>query len=137
MQKLLPLCLFFALIFTACVPNRLNRSLEATQSGQIQSITAAPTPSGRNLQPQLSNANINLGEVVTLLPPDAIPAVLPDEAPQIMVAAQEAEAAGMSPNTRVLGVSINGDSRAYPIPYMSEHEIVNDNVGGRLIAATW
>jgi hypothetical protein len=43
----------------------------------------------------------------------------------------------MDPNTRVLGVSINGDSRAYPVPYMSQHEIVNDEVGGKLIAATW
>jgi len=125
------------LILAACVPNRLDKSLDTSQSGQSQSTVIAPTPSGRNLQPQLGNANINLGEVVTLLPPDAIPAVMPKEVPQIMVTAQQADAAGMSPTVRVLGVSINGDSRAYPIPFMSEHEIVNDEVGDKLIAATW
>lgn len=121
------------LILAACVPNRLSDSL----GNQGEAIVIAPTPDGRNLQPQLGNANIDLSEVVTLLPPDAIRAIMPDEVPKIMVTATEADTAGMAPTVRVLGVSINGDSRAYPIPYMSEHEIVNDEVGGKLIAATW
>jgi hypothetical protein len=74
---------------------------------------------------------------VTLLPPDAIPAVSPARAEEIMVTAAEADAAGIDPNVQVIGVEINGESRAYPIPYMSAHEIVNDVVGGRRIAATW
>ncbi len=98
---------------------------------------AAPTPSGRNLQPQLENITVDLDEVVALLPPDAIPAILPDEVPRIMVSAAEADAGGMAADTRVLGISINGESRAYPIPFMSRHEIVNDVVGGKSIAATW
>ncbi len=98
---------------------------------------AAPTPSGRNLQPQLENITVDLDEVVALLPPDAIPAILPDEVPGIMISAAEADAGGMAADTRVLGVSINGESRAYPIPFMSQHEIVNDVVGGKYIAATW
>jgi len=98
---------------------------------------AAPTPDGRNLQPLLAEANIDLDEVVTLLPPDAIPAILPERVEEIMVTAAEAEQTGLDPATRVLGISINGDSRAYPIPYMSAHEIVNDKVGGQFIAATW
>ena len=98
---------------------------------------AAPTPDGRNLQPLLADANIDLDEVVTLLPPDAIPAILPEQVGQIMVTAAEADELGIGSSTRVLGISINGDSRAYPIAYMSAHEIVNDRVGGQLIAATW
>ncbi len=131
------------LLLGACVPNRLQQSLstqEETTPNPAASPTvslAAPTPDGRNLQPQLANANIDLSEVATLLPPDAIPAILPDEVDEIMVSAAEAEQIGINPATRVLGVSINDDSRAYPVPYMSSHEIVNDEVGGRLIAATW
>jgi hypothetical protein len=98
---------------------------------------SAPAPDGRNLQPLLAEANIDLDEVVTLLPPDAIPAVLPDKVEEIMVTAAEADEIGIGDATRVLGVSINGDSRAYPLPFMSSHEIVNDEVGGQLIAATW
>ena len=37
----------------------------------------------------------------------------------------------------VIGVSINGDHRAYPVPYMSTREIVNDVVGGKPVAITW
>lgn len=126
-----------ALLISACAPNRLNKSLTRREPGEAGAVAIAPTPSGRSLQPQLGKANIDLSQVVTLLPPDAIPAVLPEDVPAIMVTAAEANAAGMSPTTRVLGISVNGASRAYPIPYMSQHEIVNDEVGGKLIAATW
>lgn len=138
MKKLAVVLLISALVLivSACAPNRLNKSLETRDSTNTAAIQA-PVPDGRNLQPQLGNANINLGEVVTLLPPDAIRAIWPDEVADIMVTVAEAEAVGMRPNVRVLGVSIEGDSRAYPIPFMSQHEIVNDNVGGKLIAATW
>lgn len=97
----------------------------------------APTPSGESFQPQLEQVSIDLNEVVTLLPRDAIPAILPDKVPQIMVSAADADAAGIEDEVQVIGVSINGESRAYPIPFLSRHEIVNDAVGGRLIAATW
>ena len=38
---------------------------------------------------------------------------------------------------RVLGVSINGAHRAYPLNMLSRHEIVNDTVGGKPVAVTW
>ena len=37
----------------------------------------------------------------------------------------------------VLGVSINGDHRAYSIPHLGFHEVVNDEVGGIPVAITW
>lgn len=39
----------------------------------------------------------------------------------------------------VLGVVINGDARAYPINTLTgpRREIINDELGGRSIAATW
>ena len=36
-----------------------------------------------------------------------------------------------------VGVEYGGDSRAYPVPTLSRHEIVNDKVGGIPIAVTW
>jgi hypothetical protein len=109
----------------------------ATVQVPTEESTIAPTPGRENFQPQLEQVNIDLNEVVALLPPDAIPAVLPDQAREIMVTADEAEAGGIEGGVQVIGISINGESRAYPIPYLSSHEIVNDEVGGRLIAATW
>ena len=37
----------------------------------------------------------------------------------------------------VLGMSINGESRAYPLRIMNWHEIVNDTLGGRRILVTF
>ena len=70
--------------------------------------------------------------IVTLLPRDAIPAI--DE-PQFVSAAEADEA--YDDEEAVLGVDINGDARAYSIPVLSSHEIVNDTVGGVKIAVTW
>ena len=93
-------------------------------------------------------------EIVTLLPFDAIPAVLDPT----FISAEEADAkltellndrsqrdagkaqplGGSAPDDAlVLGVSINGDSRAYYIPTLSRVEIVNDSVGGQPLAVTW
>jgi hypothetical protein len=41
------------------------------------------------------------------------------------------------PHDRVIGVHINGQSRAYPLRVMRWHEVVNDVVGGQPIAITY
>ena len=71
-------------------------------------------------------------KIVTLLPFDAIPAILEPE----FIDAEEADAQ-LEPQSLVLGLSINDDHRAYSIPTLSAHEIVNDTVGGKPIAVTW
>ena len=71
-------------------------------------------------------------KLVTLLGYDAIPAIL---SPQF-VEAEEAQTQ-FRPDEQVLGLSINGDNRAYSIPMLSRHEIVNDVVGGVPVAVTW
>ena len=45
--------------------------------------------------------------------------------------------ADLEPSELVMGVSINGDSRAYPIRYLRWREMVNDEVGGIPILVTW
>jgi len=40
-------------------------------------------------------------------------------------------------NRQVLGVSIDGDHRAYAVHFIEAHEIVNDTVGGVPIAVTY
>jgi hypothetical protein len=47
------------------------------------------------------------------------------------------ETAGFTEDTPVIGVEINGESRAYPHNLMWWHEIVNDTLGGRSIAVTF
>jgi hypothetical protein len=71
-------------------------------------------------------------EIVTLLPKDAIPAI--DD--PLFISADEADAQ-YGPDELVIGVQFDGDARAYSIPLLSSHEIVNDTVGGRKISVTW
>lgn len=75
---------------------------------------------------------IDPADIDTLLPPDGIRAI---DDPQFETA--EAAAASLDPGERVIGVVINGEARAYPLPIMSNHEIVNDVVGGQPVAVTW
>ena len=71
-------------------------------------------------------------DVITLLPYDAIKAILEPRLVDVEWAEQQ-----MDDVEQVIGVSIGGEHRAYPIYMLSSHEIVNDVVGGVPIAVTW
>jgi hypothetical protein len=68
--------------------------------------------------------------IVQVLDRDAIPAIRNPE----FVRADKAKLAG---GEKVLGVVIDGEARAYPLIDLDAHEIVDDVVGGKPIAATW
>ena len=78
------------------------------------------------------NAEPRAVKLVTLLGKDAIPAILDPT----IVTAEEA-GARFQPNERVLGLSINGEHRAYSVTQLNNHEIVNDVVGEKPVAVTW
>ncbi len=70
--------------------------------------------------------------IYTVLPKDAIPAIMePEFAP-----VSEAEA-WMEEGEQLIGVAIGGEARAYPIYILSLHEVVNDSIGGVKFAVTW
>ena len=70
--------------------------------------------------------------IVTLLRKDAIPAILDPDFVSLSEANEQ-----MKDDELVLGVSLDGDSRAYSVNLLSRHEIVNDVVGDVPIAVTW
>ena len=53
----------------------------------------------------------------------------------VMIAA--GEATYMQPDDRVLGVTVNGESRAYPINMMTYHHVANDVIGGEPVLITF
>ncbi len=71
-------------------------------------------------------------ELVSVLPKDAVKAILKPE--EVTVAEAENE---MRPDEMLISVTLGSDSRAYPIAVLSAHQIVNDVVAGRAIAVTW
>jgi hypothetical protein len=68
--------------------------------------------------------------ILTVLPTDAIPAILHPT----FVPAQHAQVA---PDAAMIGVVFNGDAHAYAAVLLNAHEIVNDVVGGEHVATTW
>jgi Protein of unknown function (DUF3179) len=79
----------------------------------------------------VGSADLRLSDIVTVLPKDAIPAIMSpsfDEANK---------ASWLRHDSVVVGMSIAGESRAYPVSILSRHEIVNDKLGGVPIAVTW
>jgi hypothetical protein len=69
-------------------------------------------------------------ELFTLLPKDAISSI---DDPKFVAA----DGVAMAASTPVIGVAVGSDARAYPLPVLASHEIVNDIVGGRPLAVTY
>lgn len=124
------------LVFAPGFRNRVTQRLPSLSSSS-ETLTVATSPlQGSRLQPSSDgNPLTSVGEnlkLITLLGFDAIPAILDPEFVDVGVADSE-----MTPDELVLGLSINGESKAYSIPMLSSHEIVNDVVGGVPLAVTW
>jgi hypothetical protein len=82
-----------------------------------------------------SAANLTPGEarnveLFTLLPKDAIRSI---DDPDFVAA----DSVTLAASTPVIGIAVGSDARAYPLPVLASHEIVNDIVGGRPLAITY
>ena len=71
-------------------------------------------------------------DIETIIPRDAIPAI---DDPRFWSADEADEI--YKPDERIMGVDLEGEQRAYSIPFLSGVEIVNDELGGRPISVTW
>ena len=76
-------------------------------------------------------ADLRPDEIVTVLPKDAIPAIMTP------VFDEGVKTSSLRASDLVVGVKIDVESRAYPVALLSRHEIVNDRVGGVPFAVTW
>jgi len=122
----------------------MNRRLAvpALAAGVLGVLVIAAVPGSRHSTQQPPSATvlqaggpafdpIRADEIQTILPEDAIPALVK---PAYLEAAQ---ASDIRPSEPVIGVAINGDARAYPLATLSSHEIVDDDIDGQHIAVTW
>lgn len=98
---------------------------------RTETVTLASAPAGADGALSAAQEERTF-EIVTLLPRDAIPAINDPRFNSVEVANGE-----YADTDLIIGVEIDGDARAYSIPHLSSHEIVNDTVGGRPIAVTW
>jgi hypothetical protein len=77
------------------------------------------------------DAQVSASEITDVLPPDSIPSI--DEPKFIL----PGEATFLADKEPVIRVTVNGDTRAYPLQIMTWHEIVNDEIGGEPVAVTF
>lgn len=89
------------------------------------------TPGDVGSRPQPGLDPVVPGDVLNVLGEDGIRSI---DQPSFTAARE----AGLLPSAaRVIGVAAGGEARAYPIAILSDHEIVNDQVGGVPLAVTW
>ena len=113
----------------ACSP-RANGTADGSR---LTDSRAAEEPAERTeIETKSPESKYDQLEMVTLLPRDAIPAI---DDPQFLTASEANRF--YDPDELVIGVTFNGVTRAYSVPFLSNHEIVNDTVGGVKIAVTW
>ena len=76
--------------------------------------------------------SVDYNEVLSGGPPkDGIPSI---DDPKFVPVAEMSE---LTDNEPVIGLTIDGDARAYPLRILTWHEIVNDTVGGVPVAVTY
>ncbi len=117
--------LLIALVAAVLLLPQIRQSVLKLRSQQV-TIARTPGQAGNG-----GDSVVSL-DIITVLGKDGIPSI---DSPRF-VGPGEADQQ-MQSFERVLGVSINGDHRAYPLNMLSRHEIVNDTVGGVPVAVTW
>lgn len=96
-------------------------------------VPATTTPTIVPL-PTTRPRRLSMGELVLAAGPDDIPAIFAEDA--LFVDAETGSQEWLDEEL-VIGVELNGDARAYPVRLLSNHEIVNDTVGGEPVVITW
>lgn len=79
-----------------------------------------------------SKTEVDLNEFTALMQPDGIP---PIDDPQFMTVGESKEV--FFAHEPVIAIELNDEAKAYPLSILMFHEIVNDELGGELLAITY
>ncbi|MCH7567433.1 MAG: DUF3179 domain-containing protein [Nitrospirae bacterium] len=140
-----PSLFLLLLIFAAGCSGPTVRELEpiapASTSGTIQPETSAPSPqpAASTGLPKPSSSETTVSSPPTEFDPEGLsigpgssfvvlddPAVIPGT-----------QATWLDPEELILGVSVGGEARAYPISQMAYHHIANDQIDGEPYLVTY
>lgn len=109
------------------VTDSLTAYPEPAPSVVVEDPTAMPLPTTRPRR-------LSMGELQLAADIDDIPAIFAED--NLFVGAEVGSLEWVDEEL-VIGVVIKDDARAYPIRLLSNHEIVNDTVGGEPVMITW
>jgi Protein of unknown function (DUF3179) len=123
------------LLVTIAIAAFLDRNMmleQASKSDAFDPLHLAQVQQRRSTPFDLRELSIPGEEIRSGGPPkDGIPAIT---YPKTVAAAR---AHFLNASDRVIGVSLHGQARAYPISILTQHEIVNDQLGETPIAVTY
>ena len=109
----------------------MKRTIFAALAAVALIAWTAGEPAAQRPEPEVHGV-FDADTMYTLLPPDAIPAILEPE----YVSGQDAEDQ-MLPDEPVIGLVLDGQAVCWSTWQLDHHEIVNDTLSGVAIAATW
>ena len=155
LQRLLPFALIAAGVTAVAAAAIVLRSEPGQSAAPVERPTARSTPAGAGAgdtppstpepgdagsadsaavqaRDALASTTVDGFELVSVAPYDAIQAFFE---PTFLSAAEADEQ--LLPRDLVLGVSVEGDHRAYGVAFLADHEVVNDVIGGVPLAVTW
>ena len=107
-----------------------EQSADPSEKPTLPTATSAPDPDTGLPVAGSRELVVDVTQFRQLLPRDAI---FPVYDPLFM----PAEPASLPPDELVIGVEINGESKAYPVSPLNFREMVNDTVGGVPVLVTW
>ena len=113
--------------WATCLAMTAGGCAASSQSGSAALTEASLTTSPTERSPTGSEAYHGL---IQYRAKDAKEAIVEP----VLVPAQEATLAA---GTKVIGVFVNGEARAYPLFILNNHQVVNDLVGGTPLSASW
>lgn len=105
----------------------MTKDLALALAGALAALAAAQHPLVLPVPDAIDGVPVHVA-----VPPDVIRAI--DQPTFLRGDAAARQMAGDEP---VLGVRLAGVARAYPLGYLSSHEIVNDRFGDVPVAVTW
>ena len=106
----------------------------------VAAVLALPAAAGANPMfwagewpnTDFSRHSVDLAEIMSGGPPkDGIPSI---DDPKFAPVSEVTDLADTEP---VIGVTVNGEARAYPLGILTRHEIVNDTIGGVPVTVTY
>ena len=119
-------------------PRRLHASVVVALAVLIALPAAANPDQWRREWPEtdFSRHSVAFEEILSGGPPkDGIPSI--DDPAFVPVGEMLDKPDQLAPSEPVVGLTIAGDARAYPLRILTWHEIVNDEVGGVPVAVTY
>ena len=138
------LILISGLAFAACgtandVAAPPERNFEAQtqilEPTQLPSDPDAPVESRDSVAPDSELVNRRVSDFDAYIPPQLIApdGIRPVYKPRFLAAAD----APLEDDELVIGISLEGEAKAYPITVLRFREMVNDELGGLPILVTW